>query len=134
MGAYDGFRQFYYYAGDTRVAVRNQAQFTSEVGYLFNDYLGSTGKRAEANGTLVNEQRYRAFGENRYGDLDRVRYQYTGIRGKWQITLPGYTTTGHATTTRSLVTLSSRIPSSPKQAKGRLLIGMRMSQTTQFNH
>ncbi len=65
----------YYFAGAQRIAMRTNGTLN----YLIGDHLGSTSLTTDANGYLVSEMRYKAWGEVRYasGNLP-TKYQYTG--------------------------------------------------------
>ena len=65
----------YYFAGSQRVAMRTNGTLY----YLLSDHLGSTSITTDTNGTLVSEQRYKAWGEVRYtSGTQQTQYQYTG--------------------------------------------------------
>jgi RHS repeat-associated protein len=68
----------YYYAGGTRVAMRQGITVT----YLLGDHLGSTAIAANGTtGALLSEQRYKPWGEQRYpsgASTVPTRRQYTG--------------------------------------------------------
>jgi RHS repeat-associated protein len=65
----------YYYAGSQRIAMRTNGTLN----YLLGDHLGSTSLTTDANGNVVSEMRYKAWGETRYASGSMpTRYQYTG--------------------------------------------------------
>ena len=65
----------YYYAGSQRIAMRTNGTLN----YLLGDHLGSTSLTTDANGYLVSEMRYKAWGEVRYASgTTSTKYQYTG--------------------------------------------------------
>lgn len=79
VGAYyevtSGVATKYYYAGSQRIAMRNN----SGLKFLVGDHLGSTSLTTDANGTLVSELRYKAWGEVRYeSGTTPTKYTYTG--------------------------------------------------------
>jgi RHS repeat-associated protein len=65
----------YYYAGSTRIAMRKNGTLT----YLFGDHLGSTSLVTDANGVVISEVKYKAWGETRYSSgTNPTDYTYTG--------------------------------------------------------
>jgi RHS repeat-associated protein len=65
----------YYYAGAQRIAMRTN----STLNYLLGDHLGSTSLTTDANGQVISELRYKAWGETRYtSGTTPTKYQYTG--------------------------------------------------------
>ena len=65
----------YYYAGAQRVAMRTG----STLYYLLSDHLGSTSLTMDANGNVISELRYKAWGEVRYAaGSTPTDYTYTG--------------------------------------------------------
>jgi RHS repeat-associated protein len=65
----------YYFAGATRVAMR----IGSSLRYLLSDHLGSTSIVTNSVGTVVSENRYKAWGEVRYtSGTTPTKYTYTG--------------------------------------------------------
>jgi RHS repeat-associated protein len=71
----DGVVTKYYYAGAQRIAMRTNGSLF----YLLGDHLGSTSLVTDANGTVVSEMRYKAWGETRYASgATPTQYQYTG--------------------------------------------------------
>jgi len=65
----------YYYAGAQRIAMRSNGT----VFFTLGDHLGSTSLTTFANGNVVSEQRYKAWGEVRYASGNTpTQYQYTG--------------------------------------------------------
>jgi RHS repeat-associated protein len=65
----------YYYAGAQRIAMRTNGNLF----YLLGDHLGSTSLTTDANGIVVSEMRYKAWGETRYASgTTPTQYQYTG--------------------------------------------------------
>jgi RHS repeat-associated protein len=78
----------YYYAGSTRVAMR---EGNVEPLFLLGDHLGSTNKVAFYNGTFRGEQRYKAWGETRFvsGDIP-TDFHFTGQREDSYIKLYDY--------------------------------------------
>ena len=65
----------YYYAGAQRIAMRSNGT----VFFTLGDHLGSTSLTTFANGTVVSELRYKAWGEVRYASGNTpTQYQYTG--------------------------------------------------------
>ncbi len=52
----------YYFAGSTRIAVRQGGVLS----YLVGDHLGSTSLTLNANGTKIGEMMYYPYGETRY--------------------------------------------------------------------
>jgi len=72
-----GVATSYYYAGATRVAMRQ----SSTVYYLLGDHLGSTAVTVNSSGGWNGEVRYKAFGETRYNSGSTpTTYRYTGQR------------------------------------------------------
>lgn len=72
----------YYFAGASRIAMRKYVVPQSmALEYFLGDHLGSTSVTTDADGALVSEQRYTAWGEPRYssGSLP-TDYTYTGQR------------------------------------------------------
>ncbi|MFT3890486.1 MAG: RHS repeat-associated core domain-containing protein [Anaerolineales bacterium] len=79
VGAYyevaNGVVTKYYYAGSQRIAMRNN----SDLKFLVGDHLGSTSLTTGANGTVVSELRYKAWGEVRSeSGSTPTKYTYTG--------------------------------------------------------
>jgi RHS repeat-associated protein/CSLREA domain-containing protein len=65
----------YYYAGSQRIAMRTNGSLF----YLLGDHLGSTNLVTDANGMVISELRYKAWGETRYASgVTPTQYQYTG--------------------------------------------------------
>ena len=65
----------YYYAGAQRIALR----VNGTLNYLLGDHLGSTSQTTDANGQVVSEMRYKAWGEVRYASGSTpTKYTYTG--------------------------------------------------------
>ena len=65
----------YYYAGSQRIAMRNNGT----VFFTLGDHLGSTSLTTFANGSVVSELRYKAWGEMRYASGNTpTKYTYTG--------------------------------------------------------
>ncbi|MCI0554935.1 MAG: RHS repeat-associated core domain-containing protein, partial [Anaerolineae bacterium] len=65
----------YYYAGAQRVALRTNGTLN----YLLGDHLGSTSLTTDANGNVISEMRYKAWGETRYASgTTPTKYTYTG--------------------------------------------------------
>jgi RHS repeat-associated protein len=65
----------YYYAGTSRITMRKNGTLT----YILTDHLGSTSLVTDANGAVINETKYKAWGETRYSSGNEVtEYQYTG--------------------------------------------------------
>jgi RHS repeat-associated protein len=65
----------YYYAGSQRIAMRKNGVLN----YILGDHLGSTSLVTDANGTVVSEMRYKAWGEVRHeSGSTPTKYQYTG--------------------------------------------------------
>jgi len=65
----------YYYAGSQRVAIRTNGTLN----YILGDHLGSTSLTTDANGVVISEMRYKAWGETRYASgTTPTKYQYTG--------------------------------------------------------
>ncbi len=58
--------RFYYYAGGTRVAMREATSGGETLYYLLGDHLGSSAITADSSGNKVAELRYKAWGERRY--------------------------------------------------------------------
>jgi len=72
-----GVATSYYYAGGTRVALRQGGV----VYYLLTDHLGSTALTVNSSGSKVAELRYKAWGEARYTwGTTPTTYRYTGQR------------------------------------------------------
>ena len=69
----------YYFAGSQRIAMSVSGSGGGELTYLHGDHLGSASLATDASGTLLNEMRYRPFGETRYGDVPTDR-RFTGQR------------------------------------------------------
>ena len=74
----------YYFAGSQRIAMRVQGDplpANNGVFYLLGDHLGSTNVVVDADGALVSELRYKAWGETRYSaGATPMDYRYTGQR------------------------------------------------------
>ena len=72
----------YYYAGGTRVAVRDgNSTGTDDLYWLLADHLGSTSLTTNASGTKTAEVRYKAWGEDRYTwGTTPTTMKYTGQR------------------------------------------------------
>jgi RHS repeat-associated protein len=65
----------YYYAGTQRIAMRKNGVLN----YLFSDHLGSTSIVTNDSGSIVSEQKYKAWGETRYtSGTNPSEYTYTG--------------------------------------------------------
>jgi hypothetical protein len=65
----------YYYAGSQRIAMQKDGVLN----YIIGDHLGSTSIVTDADGTVVSEMRYKAWGEVRHVSGSEVtKYQYTG--------------------------------------------------------
>ena len=65
----------YYYAGSQRIAMRQNGTLS----YLLGDHLGSTSLVTDANGNVVSQMYYKAWGEVRYASGNTpTKYQYTG--------------------------------------------------------
>lgn len=65
----------YYYAGSQRVAMRKNGTLN----FIIGDHLGSTSLVTDASGTVINETKYKAWGETRYSSGNEMtKYQYTG--------------------------------------------------------
>ncbi|MBL8092343.1 MAG: RHS repeat-associated core domain-containing protein, partial [Anaerolineales bacterium] len=65
----------YYYAGSQRVAMRKNGTLN----FILGDHLGSTSLVTDANGTVINETKYKAWGEARYSSgAEQTKYTYTG--------------------------------------------------------
>jgi RHS repeat-associated protein len=71
----DGIVTNYYHAGTQRIAMRTNGTLN----FLLGDHLGSTSLTTDANGQIISELRYTAWGEIRYtsGSIP-TKYQYTG--------------------------------------------------------
>ncbi|MCI0553338.1 MAG: RHS repeat-associated core domain-containing protein, partial [Anaerolineae bacterium] len=65
----------YYYAGAQRIAMRSSGTLY----FMFGDHLGSTSLITFANGNVVSETRYKAWGEVRHSSAyTPTKYTYTG--------------------------------------------------------
>jgi RHS repeat-associated protein len=65
----------YYYAGTTRLAMRN----STGVQWLLGDHLGSTSVVVNASGVVQSTQLYKPWGESRYSSsASPTKYLYTG--------------------------------------------------------
>ena len=66
----------YYNAGGARIAMRNRA---STLYFILSDHLGNTSVTTDSNGALLNDNRYKAWGESRFasGTLP-TKFTYTG--------------------------------------------------------
>jgi RHS repeat-associated protein len=65
----------YYYAGSQRVAMRKNGTLN----FILGDHLGSTSLVTDSSGAVINETKYKAWGETRYSSGNEVtEYQYTG--------------------------------------------------------
>jgi RHS repeat-associated protein len=65
----------YYYAGSQRIAMREN----NVLSYIFGDHLGSTSLVTDSNGNLINQTKYKAWGEERYSSgTNPSEYTYTG--------------------------------------------------------
>jgi RHS repeat-associated protein len=65
----------YYYAGSQRIAMRTNGTLN----YLLGDHLGSTSLTTNANGQVVSELSYTAWGEVRYASGNTpTKYSFTG--------------------------------------------------------
>jgi RHS repeat-associated protein len=72
----DGVITKHYYAGAQRIAMRSNGI----VFFTLGDHLGSTSLTTFANGNVVSELRYKAWGEVRYGSGNTpTKYTYTGL-------------------------------------------------------
>ncbi len=78
--------RYTYYAGTTRLAVREVSASENKLYYLLTDHLGSTAKAVEANtNTVVMELRYRPWGEVRYSSGTGITdYTFTGQKSEMQ--------------------------------------------------
>jgi len=71
----DGVVTKYYYAGAQRIAMRTNGILN----FILGDHLGSTSLVTDANGVMVSETRYKAWGEERYSSgTKQTKYGYTG--------------------------------------------------------
>jgi hypothetical protein len=71
----DGLITKYYYAGNQRIALRNNGTLN----YLLGDHLGSTSLVMDASGAVINQTQYKAWGEERYSSgTKQTNYGYTG--------------------------------------------------------
>jgi RHS repeat-associated protein len=71
----DGIVTKYYYAGSQRIAMKKDGVLN----FIIGDHLGSTSLVTDANGAVVNETKYKAWGETRYSSgTEQTKYQYTG--------------------------------------------------------
>jgi hypothetical protein len=71
----DGVVTKYYYAGFQRVALRANGTLN----FLLGDHLGSTSLTTDANGQIISELRYTAWGEVRFvSGNTATKYTYTG--------------------------------------------------------
>jgi RHS repeat-associated protein len=71
----DGIVTKYYYAGTQRIAFRK----AEALYFVISDYLGSTSIVTDANGTVVSETKYKAWGEIRQNTgTSPTNYTYTG--------------------------------------------------------
>jgi RHS repeat-associated protein len=83
--------RFYYYAGDTRIAMRLVNGTTDLVFFLFTDQLGSTNVTSDQNGLMVSLSRYKPWGESNDGTGTRpTDYGFTGQRSMDYIGLDWY--------------------------------------------
>jgi hypothetical protein len=65
----------YYYAGSQRIAMRKDGVLN----FIIGDHPGSTSLVTDANGSVVSEMRYKAWGEVRHeSGAMLTKYQYTG--------------------------------------------------------
>jgi len=65
----------YYYAGSQRIAMRTNGTLN----FILGDHVGSTSLTTDANGVVISEMRYKAWGETRYASgTTPTKYQYTG--------------------------------------------------------
>jgi RHS repeat-associated protein len=65
----------YYYAGSQRVAMRKNGTLN----FIIGDHLGSTSLVTDANGVVISETKYKAWGEVRYSSgAEQTKYTYTG--------------------------------------------------------
>jgi hypothetical protein len=65
----------YYYAGSQRIAIKKDGVLN----FIIGDHLGSTSLVTDANGAVINETKYKAWGETRYSSgTEQTKYQYTG--------------------------------------------------------
>jgi RHS repeat-associated protein/CSLREA domain-containing protein len=65
----------YYYAGSQRIAMKKDGVLN----FIIGDHLGSTSLVTDANGAVINETKYKAWGETRYSSgAEQTKYQYTG--------------------------------------------------------
>ncbi len=76
----------YYFAGSSRVAVRENNELT----FLLADHLGSTVGTVNSSGNLGSQTRYTAFGETRGAATTSTDYLYTGQRQEGEIGLYFY--------------------------------------------
>ncbi len=70
--------RLYYYAGGTRVAMREVTSAGSTVSYLFGDHLGSTSITANSSGAYQTELRYKAW--EKPGSLPAPRRQSGSLK------------------------------------------------------
>jgi len=71
----DGVVTKYYYAGTQRIAMRTNGILN----FVLGDHLGSTSLVTDANGVVISETRYKAWGEERYSSgTKQTKYGYTG--------------------------------------------------------
>jgi RHS repeat-associated protein len=80
--------QKYYYAGNTRVAMRRG---TSTLYWLFGDHLGSQAITTNSSGEKISEVRYSPWGEDRYyAYTSSTTYRFTGQRTEFGLGLMYY--------------------------------------------
>ncbi len=97
----------YYYAGGTRVAMRQGIT----VSYLLGDHLGSTSITANGSGGLSAELRYKPWGESRYANgTTPTRRQYTGQINDSEIGLYFYGARLYAPALGRFVSADSIVP------------------------
>jgi len=71
----DGVITKYYYAGNQRIAMRKNGTLT----FILGDHLGSTSIVTDANGVVVSDTKYKAWGDVRYASgTNPTDYTYTG--------------------------------------------------------
>lgn len=69
----------YYYVGGQRIGMRVRSGSSDDLYYLLTEALGSTNKVLDAEGNLVGEVRYGAWGETRFSSgVAPTDRKYTG--------------------------------------------------------
>jgi RHS repeat-associated protein len=115
----DTIERKYYSAAGMRIAMRTQVNGGDEtLNWLIGDHLGSTSMTADADGVVVSEVKYSAFGEIRYQDgVTPTDYLYTGQRQEAELGLYYYVARWYDPAIGRFIQADTIIPD-PGSAKG----------------